>query len=488
MSSRHFWLGSGVVRALMFVNKLRMRRWRMTLAALTGALLAAALSPGLAGAVTAPASDPFYTPPANLAGYPHGAILREREVTLSGPTQTAAAAAYQLMYRTSDVNGKPIAAVTTLMIPSTPAAGPRRLASYQTFYDSMTLNCAPSYTLQGGNNGGGTNGPLEQTMMSQELQQGWDVVTSDYEGLNSEWAVGPLLGYATLDSIRAVEHFKPAQLEGTGTEVSLNGYSGGSEASTWAAALAPKYTPELKIVAVAAGGNFPDLDYTFQYFDNSLWYGTEIGVMESFSRAFPQAFDLSKLLNASGQSLAAQDGQDGSGCAGSTLNKAYGNASQYTIFPDSEALAAYAPVKAALEQISLKNAALPKAPLFLYNATTDDLAFIQPVDQLVAKYCQNGVVVDYDRDPYGLDHLGGIAGYWSPALTYLENAFAGTKPPDNCPTYSAQGPSGTTSSSARTAASTSSAGVRAAPMHSAATLSELAGVTRFTGLRAHLQG
>ncbi len=31
----------------------------------------------------------------------------------------------------------------------------------------------------GGNNGGGTNGPTEQSMMSQELQQGWDVVTSD---------------------------------------------------------------------------------------------------------------------------------------------------------------------------------------------------------------------------------------------------------------------------------------------------------------------
>lgn len=46
-------------------------------------------------------------------------------------------------------------------------------------------------------------------MMSELLQQGWDVVTSDYEGLNSEWAVGPMLGYATLDSITAVEHFAP---------------------------------------------------------------------------------------------------------------------------------------------------------------------------------------------------------------------------------------------------------------------------------------
>ena len=70
-------------------------------------------------------------------------------------------------------------------------------------------------------------------------------------------------------------------LEGAKTEVTLNGYSGGSEASTWAAAFAPKYAPKLDIVGVAAGGNFPDLDYTTQNFDNSIWYGTEIGVLES---------------------------------------------------------------------------------------------------------------------------------------------------------------------------------------------------------------
>ena len=83
----------------------------------------------------------------------------------------------------------------------------------------------------------------------------------------------------------------------------------------------PRYAPSIDIVGVAAGGNFPDLDYTTQHFDNSIWYGTEIGVLESFSRALPQDFDLSKLLNASGQALAAKDGQDGSGCAGSTLNE-----------------------------------------------------------------------------------------------------------------------------------------------------------------------
>ncbi|HTT26896.1 MAG TPA: lipase family protein [Solirubrobacteraceae bacterium] len=397
-------------------------------------VVASAVVPSAASALTPPASDPFYAQPANIARYPHGTILRERQVTLSGPTQAEAAAAYQLMYATTNATGQPVAAVTTVMVPSMPAPGPRRLASYQTYYDSLTVNCAPSYTLQGGNNGGGTNGPTEQTMMSQLLQQGWDVVTSDYEGLNSEWAVGPMLGYATLDSITAVEHFAPAGLEGAKTEVTLNGYSGGSEASTWAAAFAPKYAANINIVGVAAGGNFPDLVYTTEHLDNSIWYGTEIGVLESFSRALPQDFDLSKLLNASGQALAAKDGQDGSGCAGSTLNEPYGNASQYTNFPSSVALADYPPVNRGLEELSLKNGPVPKAPLFLYNSVDDDLAFIEPVDAWVASYCRRGVTLDYDRDPAGGDHLTGIVPYWTAALTYLKNAFAGVKPPDNCST------------------------------------------------------
>ena len=397
-------------------------------------VVASAVVPSAASALTPPASDPFYAQPANIARYPHGTILRERQVTLSGPTQAEAAAAYQLMYATTNATGQPVAAVTTVMVPSMPAPGPRRLASYQTYYDSLTLNCAPSYTLQGGNNGGGTNGPTEQTMMSQLLQQGWDVVTSDYEGLNSEWAVGPMLGYATLDSITAAEHFAPAGLQGAKTEVTLNGYSGGSEASTWAAAFAPKYAANINIVGVAAGGNFPDLVYTTEHLDNSIWYGTEIGVLESFSRALPQDFDLSKLLNASGQALAAKDGQDGSGCAGSTLNEPYGNASQYTNFPSSVALADYPPVNRGLEELSLKNGPVPKAPLFLYNSVDDDLAFIEPVDAWVASYCRRGVTLDYDRDPAGGDHLTGIVPYWTAALTYLKNAFAGVKPPDNCST------------------------------------------------------
>ena len=331
------------------VHRLTATAWarrRRALLAVFAILSALALVPSVASAVTAPASDPFYTPPANLAQYLHGTILREREVAMSGPQQLETADAYQLMYRTTDTTGQPVAAVTTVMVPTSPPAGPRRLASYQMYYDSLTLNCAPSYTLQGGNNGGGL---LRADWITELLQQGWDVnVRLRGPGQRVGGRSHARVRDARLDHRRRALCRRRAGRRPDGGE--LNGYSGGSEAATWAAALAPKYAPTLDIVGIAAGGNFPNLDYTTQYLDNSVWYGTEIGVLVSFNRALPQDFNLNQLLNAAGQALAAKDAQDGSGCGGSTLNEPYGNASQYTNFPDSEALADYAPVKRGLDR------------------------------------------------------------------------------------------------------------------------------------------
>jgi hypothetical protein len=392
-------------------------------------LAAAAATATPASAVTAPDQDPFYTPPAGFQHTKPGTILRSRQVTMSGPQAVDNAKAYQLLFRTTNATGQPAAAVTTVLTPSSPASGTRVLASYQTAYDSLTLKCAPSYTMQDG------NGSDEETYIASELAQGWDVNVPDYEGLQSEWAVGPMLGRATLDSIRAAEHF-PADglVAGVRSKVALTGYSGGSEAATWAGSLAPKYAPELNLVGIAAGGNFPDFDYTTAHLDGSVWYGTEIGVMESFSRAYPD-FRLKKFLNAAGLALAASDGTDASGCAGSTLNEPYGNASQFTNFPSSAAMAANPLFSRVMARMSLRYAPYPKTPTYLYNAVTDELAFIEPVDALVQQYCAAGVTVDYDRDPAGGEHVSAFQRYWPTALQYLQNRFAGQAPPDNCFAY-----------------------------------------------------
>ena len=87
-----------------------------------------------------PSEDPFYQPP---PGYRHalpGTVLRSRDVELAYfgliPQRVTAT---QLLYRTTDTNGKPEAAVTTVVVPADVARGQVcPLLSYQCAIDSVS--------------------------------------------------------------------------------------------------------------------------------------------------------------------------------------------------------------------------------------------------------------------------------------------------------------------------------------------------------------
>ena len=154
-------------------------------AAVSGAFASsAAVPPSADPSVPPPSADPFYAPPARLASYKPGTILRSRAVTAPGVDNYSAA--YQLLYRTTDAKGQPIAAVTTLFLPSEPAPGPRHLFSFHQAYDSLSLNCAPSHTLRTGQVTGLGDASVSSDVKA-FLEFGWDVAVPDYEGLDSQW-------------------------------------------------------------------------------------------------------------------------------------------------------------------------------------------------------------------------------------------------------------------------------------------------------------
>jgi hypothetical protein len=396
-----------------------------------GLLLASLLAPAAAaGAPTPPSADPFYAPPSSLAAYPPGTVLRSREVTLQESSNTASSTAYQLLYRSTDAKGHPIATVTTVLLPSNPAPGARVLLAYQTAEDSLTMNCAPSYTMRGGNNGGSTQW-AESGEVTQALARGWAVEVPDYEGPESEWAVGPIEGQTTLDSIRAVERFAPAELQGVRTPVAMMGYSGGSIPTLWANMLARIYAPELHLVGAASGGNVPNPIENLAQVNGSVFAGTLIGVSVAVDRAYPE-LDLDALLNSSGRALAAQDGRDANGCAGSVTNAPFGTVGQYTNYPTPQALEAVPRVKEVYAKLDMIGGPVPEAPAYVYNEIHDELAIIPPVDQMVASDCARGAVIDYFRDPAG-EHLTGAGQYVLPALSFLSDRFAGKPAPNTCP-------------------------------------------------------
>ena len=374
-----------------------------------------------------PDEDPFYRPPHRLDSYRPGALLRSRPVSLLGVTSLASVRAYQLLYRTTDATGHPVATVTTVLLPTVPALGRRKLVSYHTAEDSLTTRCAPSYTLRSGS--GGISLTLETTFITALLAHGWDVVVPDYEGPRSEWAVGALAGHAALDSVRAVEHFGPAGLEGHRTPVGMMGYSGGSIPTAWANSMAAGYAPELNLVGVAAGGIPADVRQTLPAIDGKPTFGA-FAVFEPFNRAYPR-LELGSLLTERGKEFIEKAGRDGYGCAGALSAAQNGRFSEYTKYPDAKAFAEVPKVARTLDRISLLGKARQTAPAYFYNSIHDELIVISQVDDLVRQNCKEGATIWYVRGPVG-NHVAGAAAYVTPAINYLADRFAGRRAPNTC--------------------------------------------------------
>jgi hypothetical protein len=395
----------------------------------------AALAVGLPGVastasadVPAPSDDPFYAPPAHLASKKPGTVLRSRRV--NAPNVSNASAAYQLLYRTTNAKRKPVAAVTTLFLPSDPDPGPRVLFSLHTAYDSLSLTCAPSHSLRTGQvTGLGDASVSDDT--SSFLSFGWDVAVPDYEGLDSAWAVGPQSGRIALDGLRAAERFSKSELPGKRTKIAMGGYSGGSIPTLWAASQAQRYAPKLRIVAAAAGGNVPDPAQDLAPLDGSPLFGTVIGVAVGVDRAYPE-LRLDDILNDKGDALAARDGVDADGCAGSVTNAPLGTIAEYSNYPSADAVLALPRVQRVFARLNLIKRAAPRTPAFILNSEQDELTAVGPVNQLVTAWCAKGASIEYQTPPG--DHATGSALFGRQAVPFIEAGYAGEATQDTCST------------------------------------------------------
>lgn len=378
------------------------------------------------GPYRSPVGDAFYAapPPESLRGLPSGTVLRFREVTARAyfllPVRGEA---WQLMYRSTDTQGEPDAKVTTLLIPPRAPDTNRVLLSYQTAYDGLTLECAPSVELLKG-------AVLEQVLIAKAINRGWVVAVSDYEGLDSQFTAAINSGQGVLDGIRAALNFVEADLDGPLTPVAMMGYSGGALASTWASELHAGYAPDINLVGVAAGGVPVDLGNVARRVDGEVFAGVYFASIVGLTRAYPEV-DTQALFNAQGQQLLRDVGETcvGQGLAGvpdTVARYARQSISRYITVPDLLAV----PV---VQQIVAENRLgqrRPAAPTYLYQGTMDELIPIADVDDLVQTYCDQGVAVQYERTPSRHESLA-VTGAGA-AVAYLADRFDGEPAPSHC--------------------------------------------------------
>ena len=98
-----------------------------------------------------PAQDPFFAAPEGFESAEPGAVLRHREVEVAlFGTIAQQVDAWQLLYRTTDLDDQPQVTVTTILRQHGAVDLDQPLLSYQCAIDAVSERCFPSYALQRG--------------------------------------------------------------------------------------------------------------------------------------------------------------------------------------------------------------------------------------------------------------------------------------------------------------------------------------------------
>ncbi|MFW0784605.1 lipase family protein [Gordonia sp. CPCC 206044] len=374
-------------------------------------------------ALPTPLPDPFYAAPKNIADLKPGAIIATRART--NPPAFFDVRTYQIKFRSADSQGTPIAAVTTLLVPTRKRAdGP--LLSFQHIINATGLECAPSQALW-------TQDPnltiREAPGLNVALRQGWTIAIPDHLGPRSSYGAAKLGGQITLDGIRAVQRFTPAQV--AHSRVGMAGYSGGGMATAWAAALAPTYAPDLRIVGAAYGGVPMDLIKMAEGlgYDNphpafGLAFAAAIGMSREYPRQVPMLDHLSPLGRQMFSGMR-------NACTNDILRLGAGHDAQQVttggraIFDDPDAR------RVVTENGLVNYQGIPRTPIFEWHSPTDVLIPVAAIDQTLRRYCRAGVRVQRLRAPTP-DHMSAAVVGLLPAFRYLTDRFEGTPAPSDC--------------------------------------------------------
>jgi hypothetical protein len=375
-----------------------------------------ALAAPAAQAVAAPADDPFYQPPAGFGSTAPGTVLRSRAVTVTGLGVPFPVRSWQTLARSTDTAGRPVAVASTLMVPLTPYPfGKRPLLSYQTAIDSLGDQCNPSFTLR-------TGTEKELPLMALGLANGWAVVVTDFEGPRNAYGAGVMAGQAVLDGIRAAERLPDTGLAGVGTPVGLLGYSGGGQATSWAAELQAGYAPELAVRGVASGGTPADLRGAARQMDGGPFAGLAIAAVVGITREYPQ---LLTLINDAGRAMIARIG-DMCVAEESTANT-FRRLAEFTTVADP----LNAPVAADVLNRNDLGQHVPAAPVYLYHSAFDELIPFAGVRKLRETWCGGGAKVRFYTD-FVSEHVVLAATGAPAAVAYLGDRFAGRAAPSDC--------------------------------------------------------
>jgi pimeloyl-ACP methyl ester carboxylesterase len=384
--------------------------------------LAVALSLALAGSASAatkvttgPAGDAFYAPPSPLPGKKHGDLIWAR--TLTGAAVAPGASKTKVvLYRSQGVDGNAVAVSGIVSIPKGKA--PKKgwpVITYAHGTTGVADQCAPSRDVAGSPIHGYNAYILP--LVSRWLKAGYAVVRTDYEGLGTPgthpYLIGNSEGRATLDIARAARELDPRLSKTT----IISGHSQGGHAALFAAALAPKFTPEIKVRGTVAFAPASHLDDQIPLTTILTSPGGGLsGLIATIGRGIATAnpsFDLSAVLSDQANALF---GQTETQCLPElSAPTSFGGLSPKALFKDGADLAPLAKLLDVQDPSHLKI----RTPLLIDQGTTDTTVLPLFTDQLASELTDNGTkALTYKQYP-GVDHAGIVTAAAKDATTWI---------------------------------------------------------------------
>lgn len=365
----------------------------MRRAACSAAITAAAIT-----AAPAAAAD-FYAPPVPLPGKSHGDVIRKQR--LSGTAALKGATNTLVLYRSTGVDGTPVAVSGTVSVPRGKAPrGGWPVITYAHGSTGIADECAPSKDSE--TNPVHLYNAYVYPVLEHWLKAGYAVVRTDYEGLGTPGAhpylVGASEGRSTLDVVRAARTLNRR----LSRKVIISGHSQGGHAALWAAALAPDYTKELDVrgtLAFAPASHLSEQTAALAGFTvKGLFSGLVALIVRGVDTAEPAA-SFPSLLSERGAALYPD-----------TLTKclpelgaddSFGGLSPKEVFKDDVDLA---PARAALDKSDPENLKI-RTPVFIAQGASDGTVLPSLTDALDRELRAKGAKVLY-KTYAGVDHAG----------------------------------------------------------------------------------
>jgi hypothetical protein len=415
---------------------------------LVSAAVAALAAPCVASAATT-TPDPFfqYTGSTPLSDIAPGTVLKSRTITVYIAGFTTSAKATQIVYRSTDALQRPTANVTTILTPDCSAGASacvnkNKVLSYQSFYDSLNPEDAPSRAFAGGKRFPDLFAGVETILFNSYAKKGYTIIVSDTEGQKADFAAGPEYGYNTLDAIRAAFN-SPAIGLSPDAKVAMMGYSGGAIATEWAAELAPTYAPDLSdnLIGATFGGVLVSPEHNLTYVEGApIWGGVMPMAIVGVARSYD--IDIKKYLTQRGLDVYNRIEK-------ASIAYVLGQYTNVTwkdlVKPEYQDRTKIPEYVMAVNKVIMGTGGTPSIPLQIGQGTGgtlegtkvsplwgkgDGVMLAGDVRSLARQYCAQGVKIEHKE--YGTSHVLSIANWLPAATAWIDDRFAGKAAPDNC--------------------------------------------------------